>query len=398
MAGEYNQWLRQPLLLTVPQLLLAVLSLNVQAQAPLPAGDGIRGDYYEGTNFEKYVLTRRDATINFNWGHQPPATGMPAEEFSVRWTGWLVPPVSGKYVFHVTVDDGVRLWLNDKQLLNEWRGQPLSDYTAAVELRAGEPYHLRVDYCQYGLDTRIFITWERPDVPLKKPDSSWRNFWGKIADTPKLAPIPTSFLFSRNPPPPSATTPKPAAQQPKQVLARAIPAPAVVATRPAAVVPKPVRRPASAPQSVAAADNAAPSVAPVPVSAPTVLLADSGSTASLSALAVGGTVTLPELYFDQGKAVLLPPVRTALDALAAALRSRPELRFEVQGHTDNVGNAELNRQLSQQRADVVCLYLTAHGVATAQLQPKGYGGTQPVADNADPAQRPRNRRVVLRRL
>jgi outer membrane protein OmpA-like peptidoglycan-associated protein len=113
---------------------------------------------------------------------------------------------------------------------------------------------------------------------------------------------------------------------------------------------------------------------------------------------VGGTITLPDLYFDQGKAVLLPRVRTALDALATTLRTRPELRFEVQGHTDNVGNAELNRQLSQQRAEAVCLYLTAHGVATAQLQPKGYGGTQPVADNADPAQRPRNRRVVLRRL
>ena len=70
----------------------------------------------------------------------------------------------------------------------------------------------------------------------------------------------------------------------------------------------------------------------------------------------------------------------------------------MQGHTDNVGNAELNRQLSQQRAEAVCLYLTAHGAAAAQLRPVGYGGTQPVADNADPAQRPRNRRVVLRRL
>jgi outer membrane protein OmpA-like peptidoglycan-associated protein len=63
-----------------------------------------------------------------------------------------------------------------------------------------------------------------------------------------------------------------------------------------------------------------------------------------------------------------------------------------------VGNAELNRQLSQQRADAVCLYLTAHGVVPGQLRPKGFGGTQPVANNADPTQRPLNRRVVLRRL
>ncbi|GAB3582499.1 hypothetical protein GCM10027345_26720 [Hymenobacter daeguensis] len=370
--------------------------MPARAQAPLPTGDGIRGDYYEGTDFDKYVLTRRDATINFNWGHQPPAPGMPAEAFSVRWTGWLVPPASGKYIFHVTVDDGVRLWLNDRMLLNEWRGQPLSEYTATAELRAGEPYHLRVDYCQYGLDTRIFITWERPDVPVKPPPSSWHNFWGKMAETPKAGPIPSDFLYSRTPPP-AATSAVVPVQPPAPDRAAAAP-PAVAPSRPAAVAPIPTRRPTPAPKPVVVTRAVAAPAAVLPSSAPTVRLADSAATASLSALAVGSTVTLPDLYFDQGKAVLLPPVRTALDALAAGLRTRPELRFEVQGHTDNVGNAELNRQLSQQRAEVVCLYLTAHGVGTAQLQPKGYGGTQPVADNADPAQRPRNRRVVLRRL
>jgi outer membrane protein OmpA-like peptidoglycan-associated protein len=118
----------------------------------------------------------------------------------------------------------------------------------------------------------------------------------------------------------------------------------------------------------------------------------------LARLNVGEAVTLPELYFNQGQARLLPAARTLLDGLAAALSAQPALRFEVQGHTDNVGNAELNRQLSQQRAEAVCLYLTAHGVAARQLRPVGFGGTQPVADNADPAQRPLNRRVVLRRL
>ncbi len=78
-----------------------------------------------------------------------------------------------------------------------------------------------------------------------------------------------------------------------------------------------------------------------------------------------------------------------------ALRPRPALRLAVEGHSDNTGNAEPNRQLSQQRATAVCLYLVAHGVPTAQLRPVGCGGTRPVADNNAPAQRPRNRRVVL---
>jgi outer membrane protein OmpA-like peptidoglycan-associated protein len=70
------------------------------------------------------------------------------------------------------------------------------------------------------------------------------------------------------------------------------------------------------------------------------------------------------------------------------LRQYPYLRLEVQGHTDNQGDALLNRLLSHQRAVAVCAYLTAHGIAASRLQPLGLGDTQPVADNREPAQRP----------
>ncbi|MDO7850230.1 PA14 domain-containing protein [Hymenobacter convexus] len=377
-------------------LLRLLVSTPAWAQAPLPVGDGLRGDYYEGTDFEKYVLTRRDATINFNWGQQPPAPGLPAEAFSVRWTGWLVPPTSGNYIFHVTVDDGIRLWLNDRLVLNEWRGQVQSSYTATVALRAGEPYRLRVDYCQYSFDTRVFVTWELPvSQTTAAASSSWRNLWGVAADEPGPVPISAAYLFRNNP--------RPAAQRVAPVPAT-VPAPAAPIASRKALVPTPLARkpmalakvPPPKPATARVAQRPAPAIAPRPT--PSLLAADSDRTARLASLAVGEAVTLPDLYFDQGQAKLLPAVRTALDGLAATLRAQPGLRFEVQGHTDNVGNAELNRQLSQQRAEVVCLYLTAHGVAAGQLRPVGYGGTQPVADNADPAQRPRNRRVALRRL
>ncbi|MET4075671.1 PA14 domain-containing protein [Hymenobacter sp. UYCo722] len=399
MTSVHHRWLGRPLLLAKVLLLAWWLpGAPAWAQAPLPTGDGLKGDYYEGTNFEKFVLTRRDATINFNWGQQPPAPGLGAELFSVRWTGWLVPPTSGKYLFHVTVDDGIRLWLNDQLIMNEWRGQPLSNYTAAVELRADEPYRLRVDYCQYSMDTRVFITWEPPGPGAAQAPSSWRNLWGMTAETPRPAPIPTQFLFRQNPRPAVASEaaavapPKPLPKVP--VAAKAIPvATPLVTKRPVRPAP-PLRRPAAPPLAVA--KPTALALPPAPKPGP--LRADSAGAARLRQLAVGETVTLPELYFQQGKAHLLPASRTALNQLATILSTQPTLRLEVQGHTDNVGNAELNRQLSQQRAEAVCLYLTAHGVNTAQLRPLGYGGTQPVADNTDPAQRPRNRRVVLRRL
>ncbi|MEJ7662232.1 MAG: OmpA family protein [Hymenobacter sp.] len=117
-----------------------------------------------------------------------------------------------------------------------------------------------------------------------------------------------------------------------------------------------------------------------------------------SRLAAGQAVTLRALYFEQGRADLLPAVQASLDTLAAALAARPTLRLEVQGHTDNQGDPAINQQLSRRRAEAVCGYLAAHGVAATRLRAVGYGGTRPVADNRQEAARPRNRRVVLRPL
>ena len=91
-----------------------MLMLLAPARGQTAKGDGIRADYYDGAAFERLVVSRRDASINFDWSHQPPVPGLLAEYFSVRWRGWLVPPASGRYVFHVTVEDGMRIWLNDK--------------------------------------------------------------------------------------------------------------------------------------------------------------------------------------------------------------------------------------------------------------------------------------------
>ena len=357
------------------------------AQGAPQGENGLRADYYNGANFEELVLSRRDATVAFDWAHRSPAPGVNAEYFSVRWTGWLVPPASGRYVFHATVDDGMRIWLNDRLILNEWRPQPVSRFATTVELKGGEPYRLRVEYFQAILDTRANLTWERAEeAAAQPPPSSWRNFWGMAADKPAPPPIPMRYLFTRNP---RAETSPPI---PPPVKAPAAPpkASAEAPVPPRTAPPVPPKKPRLAP--------AGPRRAARPSAAPALVVADSDSRAQLARLAVGEAVTLPELYFNQGQALLLPPVRAALDGLAGTLKAQPDWRFEVQGHTDNVGSAELNRQLSQQRAEAVCLYLAAHGVAAGQLRPVGYGGTQPVADNADPNQRPLNRRVVLRRL
>lgn len=112
----------------------------------------------------------------------------------------------------------------------------------------------------------------------------------------------------------------------------------------------------------------------------------------------GQAITARALYFEQGQVVLLPAVQASLDTLARVLRRYPALRLEVQGHTDNQGDPAINQQLSLRRAEAVCQYLGTRGIAATRLRPLGLGGTQPVADNNMPAERPRNRRVVLRPL
>lgn len=224
-----------------------------------------------------------------------------------------MPPASGRYVIHATVDDGMRIWVNDRLILDEWRPQRVTEYTAAAELKAGEFYRLRVEYFQTILDTRAGLTWERPDAPT--PAASWHNLWGMAADKPAPEPIPTRYQFSRNPRLASVLLAPP--------LVRALPAPpklsAVLKASPKTPPPLPTqpgsrasglaRRPMvpALPQTVAAA--------PLPRVVPVLVVEDSGGTARLIRLAVGETLTLPELYFRQGQALLLPAARAALDSL-----------------------------------------------------------------------------------
>jgi outer membrane protein OmpA-like peptidoglycan-associated protein len=377
------------LAITTPTMVYAQGSV---ARAQAAVGDGLRGDYYNGLNFEKFIQTRRDALIDFNWRQEQPMPGVPAEEFTVRWSGWLVPPVTGHYVLHLTVDDGARVWLDGKQLLDEWRGQPLGYYSMPVDLQGGRPYRMRLDYCQYSRDARALLLWERPRQPEKPRSSSWRNLWGMTEKVPTFASrfqetIPTRYLFSHVPAPPrlavDLTTVAVVARKPPLLPA---PVPRRVASRPAPVLKQPVASPKLKKIKARSLGRVKPRPNP---SAAHMLVAQ---------LLHGQELTLHALYFEQGQAGLLAPVQASLDTLAQVLKRYPALCLEVQGHTDNQGDPVINQQLSQRRAEVVCQYLSARGIAPSRLQPLGLGGTQPVANNNLPAERPRNRRVVLRPL
>jgi hypothetical protein len=112
---------------------------------PPANGTGLRGQYYDNSNFTTLKLTRTDATVNFTWTGSP-ASGVGADTFSVRWTGQVQARFSQTYTFYTTSDDGVRLWVNGVQLINNWTNHSSTENSGTIALLANQKYDIQMDY------------------------------------------------------------------------------------------------------------------------------------------------------------------------------------------------------------------------------------------------------------
>lgn len=101
------------------------------------------------------------------------------------------------------------------------------------------------------------------------------------------------------------------------------------------------------------------------------------------------------VLFDTNKSIVKPAFNAEIEAVAKLMKEYPTAKVEVQGHTDSRGSAQLNDQLSQDRANAVADVLTkTYGIAADRVSAKGYGASQPVADNKTVEGQTKNRRVV----
>ncbi len=107
-------------------------------------------------------------------------------------------------------------------------------------------------------------------------------------------------------------------------------------------------------------------------------------------------IRLQGVNFETNSDRLLPGATNVLDDAVATLKKNPTIRFEVAGHTDSDGSAAYNEGLSARRAQTVYDYLANNGIAEDRMSARGYGESQPIADNATAAGKAQNRRVVLR--
>jgi outer membrane protein OmpA-like peptidoglycan-associated protein len=109
----------------------------------------------------------------------------------------------------------------------------------------------------------------------------------------------------------------------------------------------------------------------------------------------GLIVNMSDVLFDFNKFALKPEAREKLAKVSGILLAYPNLKLQVEGHTDNVGSDEYNQRLSEQRADGVRDYLVLQSVPNGNISAQGYGKTQPIADNSTNSGRAQNRRVEL---
>lgn len=131
------------------------------ASAGVVLKPGLYGQYYNNITLSGTpALTRTDANINFAWRQASPGQGVNADLFSVRWSGRLSAAFSETYTIYSYSDDGIRIWIDGKLVIDSWIKQSGQERTGTVELIAGKLHELKVEYYENQGDARAVVMWE----------------------------------------------------------------------------------------------------------------------------------------------------------------------------------------------------------------------------------------------
>ncbi|MBI3857012.1 MAG: hypothetical protein HY293_15100, partial [Planctomycetes bacterium] len=120
---------------------------------------GLQGDYYTDMNLTNFAMSRVDPGVNYNWGTGSPDSSIPADGFSVRWTGQIVPLYSETYTFYVNSDDGSRLWVNGVLLFDHWVDQGPTEWSGSIALTAGVAADIVFEYYENGGGAVAQLSW-----------------------------------------------------------------------------------------------------------------------------------------------------------------------------------------------------------------------------------------------
>ena len=135
-----------------------------QLISPINLPNGLKAEYYDNPTFQGTPKTRIDKGINFEPKNQAPDPFLPKSPLSIRWTGELVPSVSGEYVFSFTSDDGCKLYIDDQLIINDWNVHSARTEKASMKLEKGKKYQLKAEYFDNGGDAIARLHWRVPSM------------------------------------------------------------------------------------------------------------------------------------------------------------------------------------------------------------------------------------------
>ncbi|HEY9421916.1 MAG TPA: PA14 domain-containing protein, partial [Thermoanaerobaculia bacterium] len=131
---------------------------------PPPSGNGLSATYWDNQDFTGPTVSRVDPTVNFDWDTGSPAQGIDVNTFSVRWTGKVVPKASGTHTFYTVSDDGVRLWVNNVLIINNWTDHAPTENTGTISLTAGQQYDIKMEFYENAHGAMAKLLWSASGV------------------------------------------------------------------------------------------------------------------------------------------------------------------------------------------------------------------------------------------
>ncbi|HEY6945685.1 MAG TPA: glycoside hydrolase family 3 C-terminal domain-containing protein [Candidatus Acidoferrum sp.] len=135
--------------------------------------NGLNAEYFANPTLSgEPTSQRRDPAVNFEWNNVSPALGVPAQNYSVRWSGELVPPVEGDYRLGVDTDGGSRLFLDGKKIIDDWAPHGERTMTTLVHLQGGRAYPIRMEYFHHSWESTARLLWLPPNLMQEAVDAA----------------------------------------------------------------------------------------------------------------------------------------------------------------------------------------------------------------------------------
>jgi glucose/arabinose dehydrogenase len=174
---------------------------------PAGSGTGLTGDYFANKTLTGTpAFSRLDNTVNFNWASNSPGSGVPADQFSVRWNGLIKAPTTETYTLCTLSDDGIRLWVNGTLVVNNWTDHSQTENCGNINLTQDQFYSVKLEFYENFGNAVAILQWQTPTIAKQViPQAQLYPNGSNPGPTPTSTPTPPPTATPTTPPAGSGT-------------------------------------------------------------------------------------------------------------------------------------------------------------------------------------------------